>query len=87
MKHNFEEAIEITITKKFTITHYEIGHIMLNPNVSAVVQITFYDNDNKRHDRSFLLIDSEDKKDYSNWQTDDYLYSYINTNFMKIFDN
>ena len=25
MKHNFEEAIEITITKKFTITHYEIG--------------------------------------------------------------
>ena len=87
MKHNFEEPTEITITKKFTITHYEIGNILLNPNISAVVQVIFYEDDNKRHDRSFLLIDSEDKKDYSNWQTDDYLYSYINMNFMKIFDN
>ena len=83
MKHNFEEAIEITITKKFTISHYEIGNILLNPNVSAIVQVIFYEDNNKRHDRSFLLID----KDYTDWQTDDYLYSYINTNFLKIFDN
>ena len=83
MKHNFEQIVEIAITKKFTITHYEIGNILLNPNVSAVVQVIFYEDDNIRHDRSFLLIG----KDYIDWQTDDYLYSYINTNFMKIFDN
>ena len=83
MKHHFEEPTEITITKKFIITHYEIGNILLNPNISAVVQENFYDDDNRRHDRSFLLID----KDYTDWQTDDYLYSYINSNFLKIFDN
>ena len=83
MKHHFEEPVEITITKNFIITHYDIGNILLHPNISAVVQVIFYDNDNKRHDRSFLLID----KDYTDWQTDDYLYSYINSNFLEIFDN
>ena len=83
MKHFFEEPTEIIITKTFLIMYYEIGNILLNPNISAVVQVIFYDNDNKRHDRSFLLID----KDYTDWQTDDYLYSYINSNFLEIFDN
>ena len=81
MKHCFENPAEIT--KTILITHYEIGNILLSPNVSAVVSVIFYDDDSRRHDRSFLLID----KDYTDWQTDDYLYSYVNSNFLKIFDN
>lgn len=87
MKHYFEDPSEIIITKSFLITHYEISNILLNPTISAIVQVVFYDNTNKRYDRSFLLIDTEDRKDYSDWQTDDYLYSFINKNFLKIFDN
>ena len=87
MKYSFENPADITITKTFQIVYYEIGTILLVPNISAVVQVIFYDKLNTRYDRSFLLIDSEDKKDYSNWQSDDYLYSYINQHFQIIFDN
>ena len=87
MKHHFDEPNQITITKKFIITHYTIGNIILCPNINAIIDVIFYDSSDTRYHRSFLLIDTEDKKDYTNWETDDYLYSYINSNFLRIFDN
>ena len=51
------------------------------PQHSAVVQVCFFD-ESSTYDRSFLLIGD----DYLNWTTDEYLYEYINSHFMQIFD-
>ena len=42
----------------------------------------FYNN-NQTIEKKFILIGD----DYSNWTNDDYLYDYINTNIVKIFNN
>ena len=79
-----ENPKPFTISKSYTITHYEIFNILLIPQISAVIQVWFYDDRATRYERSFRLID----KDYSDWTTDDYLYEYINRpdNFLRIFD-
>ena len=42
----------------------------------------FYDN-TETIEKNFTLI----VIDYQNWTSDDYLYEYINTNIVKIFNN
>ena len=75
---------EIIITKNYVIHSYEILYINLKLNTSAHIYIMIFYNENQTIEKNFTLIDD----DYSNWtSSDDYLYSYINNNIVKIFNN
>ena len=43
----------------------------------------FYSDDNELYSRQYLLIGQE----YTDWETDDYLDTYISNNIEKIFNN
>ena len=74
---------EIIITKQYIIQSYEILYINLKLNVSGHIYIMIFYNDNFSIEKNFILIG----QDYTDWNTDDYLYSYINDNIEKIFNN
>ena len=74
---------EIIITKKYIIQSYEILYINLKLNVSGHIYIMIFYNDTETIEKKFILIG----QDYTDWNTDDYLYSYINDNIEKIFNN
>lgn len=82
MKYYIENPQPFQIIKEFTIMSYLIKDILLNPGHSAVVHVDFYDEFSEVHNRSFLLIEGE----YIAWENDQYLYDYINSHFMQIFD-
>ena len=86
MKVYLENCIELVITKTYNITNFEIYNIILVPRTSGLVQVYFYDNIGIRYQRDFLLIDTEECQDYSNWLDDSYLYMYVNTHFERIFN-
>ena len=74
---------EIIITKKYIIQSYEILYINLKLNVSGHIYIMIFYNDTETIEKNFILIG----QDYTDWNTDDYLYSYINNNIQIIFNN
>ena len=74
---------ELIINKQYIIQSYEILHINLKLNTSASIYIMIFYNDNETVEKNFNLIG----KDYTDWSSDDYLYSYINDNIVKIFNN
>ena len=74
---------EIIITKQYIIQAYEILYINLKLNVSGHIYIMIFYNDTETIEKNFILIG----QDYTDWNTDDYLYSFINNNIEKIFNN
>ena len=74
---------EIIINKQYIIQAYEILYINLKLNESALIYIMLFFNDNETIEKDFILIG----QDYTDWNTDDYLYSYINNNIERIFNN
>ena len=74
---------ELIITKQYIIQSYEILYINLKLNLSGHIYIMIFYNDNFSIEKNFILIDD----DYLKWSNDDYLYEYINTNIVKIFNN
>ena len=74
---------ELIITKQYVIQSYEILYINLKLNESASIYIMIFYNNNETVEKNFNLIDEE----YLKWVSDDYLYSYINDNIAKIFNN
>ena len=74
---------EIIITKEFILQSYEILYINLKLNESASIYIMIFYNNDETVERSFTLIGDE----YLKWENDDYLYSYINDNIERIFNN
>ena len=74
---------ELIITKQYVIQSYEILYINLKLNESASIYIMIFYNNNETVEKNFNLIDEE----YLKWVSDDYLYSYINDNIVKIFNN
>ena len=74
---------ETIITKEYIIKSYEILYVNLKLNESPNIYIMiFYDNtETIEKNFTFIVID------YQNWTSDDYLYEYINTNIVKIFNN
>ena len=52
-------------------------------NVSGHIYIMIFYNDTETIEKNFILIG----QDYTDWNTDDYLYSYINDNIEFIFNN
>ena len=74
---------ETIITKEYIIKSYEVLYVNLKLNESPNIYIMiFYDN-TETIEKNFTLI----VIDYQNWTSDDYLYEYINTNIVKIFNN
>ena len=74
---------EIIITKEFILQSYEILYINLKINESASIYIMIFYNDTETVEKNVNLIND----DYFRWDTDDYLYSYINDNIISIFNN
>ena len=74
---------EIIITKQYIIQSYEILYINLKLNISGHIYIMIFYNDTETIEKNFILIDD----DYLKWDNDDYLYSYINNNIERIFNN
>ena len=74
---------EIIITKEYILQSYEILYINLKLNESASIYIMIFYNNDETAERSFTL----NGQDYTDWTTDDYLYEYINTNIISIFNN
>ena len=74
---------EIIINKQYIIQSYEILYINLKLNESALIYIMIFYNNNQTIEKNFSLIND----DYTQWTNDDYLYTYINTNIEKNFNN
>ena len=74
---------QVIITKQYIIQSYEIFYVNLKLIESASIYIMIFFNDTETVERSFFLIGDE----YSKWINDDYLYTYINDNIEKIFNN
>ena len=74
---------EIIITKQYIIQSYEILYINLKLNFSGHIYIMIFYNDTETIEKNFILIG----QDYTDWNTDDYLYEYINNNIQNIFNN
>ena len=74
---------ELIISKQYIIQSYEILYINLKLNESALIYIMIFYNNNQTIEKNFSLIND----DYIQWTNDDYLYTYINNNIEKIFNN
>ena len=73
----------IIVKKNYNIIGYQILSINIKPTISAVLEIMFYCDDNELYSRQFTLIGQE----YLDWETDDYLHTFISNNIEKIFNN
>ena len=81
MKFDLEK--NIIIKKNYIILSFDILSINIKPNVSALIEIMFYCDDDKLYSRQFLL----ENQLYLDWTTDDYLPYIIKLNLEKIFNN
>ena len=73
----------IIIKKNYNIISFEILSINIKPNVSALLDIMIFCDDDKLYSKQFLLSDQL----YLDWTTDDYLPYIIKLNLEKIFNN
>ena len=71
------------VTKEYIIVAYEIVSIHLIPSTSAILELIFFCDDNKLYSRRYVL----EKKEYTDWQSDDYLDLFLVNNIKKIFEN
>ena len=81
MKFDLENIV--IVKKNYNIISFEILSINIKPNVSALIEIMFYCDDDKLYSRQFLL----ENQLYLDWTTDDYLPYIIKLNLEKIFNN
>ena len=72
-----------TVTKNYIIIAYEIISIHLIPSTKAILEIIFYCDNDKLYSRRYVLED----KEYTDWQSDDYLDVFLVNNIKKIFEN
>ena len=80
MKFDLENIV--IVKKNYNIISFEILSINIKPNVSALIEIMFYCDDDKLYSRQFLL----ENQLYLNWTTDDYLPYIIELNLELIFN-
>ena len=81
MKIDLENIV--IVKKNYNIISFEILSINIKPNISALLDIMIFCDNNQLYSKQYLLID----KEYSDWQTDDYLSFFITNNIEKIFNN
>ena len=72
-----------TVTKNYIIIAYEIISIHLIPSIKAILEIIFYCDNDKLYSRRYVLED----KEYTDWQSDEYLDVFLVNNIKKIFEN
>ena len=81
MKIDLENIV--IVKKNYNIISFEILSINIKPNISALLDIMIFCDNNQLYSKQYLLID----KEYSDWSTDDYLPYIIKLNLEKIFNN
>ena len=81
MKNYLDQTIIIENIIK--IVSFEILSISIIPHNSAKLYIVLFDDENKAFERCVNLIGD----DYTAWETDDYLITYINVRIIEIYNN
>ena len=81
MKVDLLESTQII--KIYNIISYKIIAIHLTPGLNATLEIMFYCDDDNIYNKKYLL----EKKEYIEWETDDYLDYFLRNNIEKIFNN
>ena len=79
----FELETIVTVKKNYNIISFEILCINIKPTISALLDIMIFCDDNELYSRQYQLIN----KEYTDWETDDYLNTFISNNIEKIFNN
>ena len=73
----------ITIENIINITHFEIMSISIIPYTSAKIFIILFCDQKKGYERCVNLIGA----DYTAWETDNYLITYIESRILEIYNN
>ena len=71
----------LALKESFTLISFEIVNIVVKPDVSATIHITITASNTKLYDRVVFL----DGDAYLAWDTDSYLYTYVQDNIVSIF--
>lgn len=74
-------TLSLALTESFTLESFDIVSILVKPTKSATINITIHASNGKLYDR-VVYIDGDE---YLKWETDDYLYTYIQANISTIF--
>lgn len=74
-------SLSLALTESFTLESFEIVSILVKPYTSASINITITASNGKLYDRVAYLECDE----YIAWETDSYLYTYIQANISTIF--
>lgn len=74
-------TLSLAITESYTLDFFNIIKITVEPNQRAVIEIEIMGSNGKLYNRILALTG----EDYTDWVTDDYLYSYIQKNISTIF--
>ena len=76
-----DSLLDLEITESFKLERFLITAIRIIPKLSADIDICIYASNRKQYFRTFSLTG----KDYTDYQTDDYLYDYIQKNIATIY--
>jgi hypothetical protein len=76
-----KNTLSLALTESFTLESFEIVSIVVKPSTSASINITISGSNGKLYDRVAFLEGDE----YLAWETDDYIYTYIQANITTIF--
>jgi hypothetical protein len=69
-------SLTLEITETFKLVRFEIDTIRIIPHRSASINITISGDNKKQYSRTFFLIGQA----YLDYQTDDYLYTWVRNN-------
>ena len=83
MKIDLQKDEQTEIIKIYNIISYQILSITITPNLSGLLEIMLFCDNNEVYSKKYLLIG----KEYTDWLTDNYLDVFITGNLKKIFDN
>ena len=77
-----DNTLSLVISSTFTLTSFTIYKVIVTPNECASIHITIETDDGKLFDRVAFLSGEA----YTLWETDDYIYKYIQDNIVTIFN-
>lgn len=74
-------SLSLAVSESFTLESFEIVAVRVVPSVSVCIDIIITGSNTKIYNRTICI----DGDSYKLWVTDDFLYTYIETNISTIF--
>ena len=78
---NLTVPFALTISKTVNIVKFKITSAVVTPFVQGTLFIVLEDSSGEEFPRLLVITGT----DYMNWNTDDYLFNYVNSNISSIF--